>query len=270
MRVFFSVVFILSLSACHPKEAAEFPGRPIDQSFAGEYEEAAEKILSLSPNGVAIGEVHGQQEGVAFLKAVVAAAIARKEAIVLLLELTPGEAGLNPDVIPLSDFRAIDMTDKNLPFWTENSDMRATWELYNYILELTDVPGVEISYFLDPRLYPPPNKLKAHGLAERWQVTKQARPKSYIISWSGNYHTSVEENYPLDVTNSLCRYLEETYGYKPTCLSIDNRDASKDPCAARVEADVLKGEDVFEKWDYVIRRPDRCTRKSAWIGNSKK
>ena len=238
-----------------------------DESFTSEYEEAAETILNLSPNGIAIGEAHGQQEGVEFLKAVVSAATARGETVLLLLEIAPGEAGLDPGVIPLTDFRAIDLTDRNLPFWTENSDMRATWGLYDYILELSDVQGVEISYFLDPRLDPPPNKLKAHGLAERWQIAKQARPNSYIISLSGNNHTRVEPVYPLEVTNSLCRYLEETYGYKPSCISIDHQAASEVPCDAGVSAEVIKGDEVFEPWDYVIRRPDRCTRKATWVGS---
>ena len=270
MKLRYSLCLTVCLLGCQPSEnlpvdvQENYQVNKTTASFVEEYAEAANLMIDLSPNGIAIGEVHGQREGVEFTKAAVEAAVQKGKSVVLLLEIAPSEAGLNTSQIQLSDFRLIDITEENLPFWTDNSDMRATWELYDYVLELRDMPEVEVTYLLDPRLNPPPNKLKAHGLAERWHIAKQARPDSYLISLSGNYHTSINEAYPLDVTNSLCRYLDETYKYTPTCVSIDHKVAAKTLCETGVLAEVIKGGVVNEPWDYVIWRPDRCTRKSNW------
>ncbi|MEL6688124.1 MAG: hypothetical protein AAFP97_10950 [Pseudomonadota bacterium] len=231
-----------------------------------QFKTIARELIDVSPDGLAIGEVHGQIEGIEFMRAAIDVALETHDRVLLLLEITPEEAGLDIDQIIATDFILIDMSDMHLPFWTENLDKRASWELYEQISELRDMPRVEISYLWDPRLYGPPNFIKAHGLARRWHIVQEARPRSYIISLMGNLHTSKNYKYPLAVTNSLCRYLLETHEYAPTCLRVDHDLSSRIECPEGVRQQLFKGSDVFEDYDYVVHRSDRCTRKATWVG----
>lgn len=260
-----AIVFLAACGFQKDNQLHKAPLQPTD--FFEEFSDAADRLIQLSPNGLAIGEVHGQREGVEFMKAAVKSAVDRGLTVLLLLEISPSEAGLDVSSLDLGDYRAIDMSDKTLPFWTQNLDMRASWELYDYLVQVSGRPNIEVSYFMDSRLNPGPNRLKAHGLAERWNIAKQARPEHYVISWSGNYHTSVNQQYPLDVTNSMCRYLLETYDYAPTCMSVDSFASTGKNCADNVKAKLIEGPQVHEPWDYVVWHPDRCTRKSHWVGH---
>ena len=260
----------LALFACKPSVNSSAKGLPpISDAAEDELTQAARALVNLSPKGVAIGEVHGQLEGVKMLEAVVNAALENFDSIVVLIEVVPVEAGLDTETIPLSDFRAIEMSNKSLHFWTKNIDKRATWELHSLVSALKDRPKVELSYFYDPRLNPAPNHLKAHGMAERWHIAQKARPNSYIVALAGNHHTKVQYNYPLEVTNSICRYLYETYGYKPVCISVDHQASGEDGCVAGLPATLSEGAALFEPWNYVVRRTDRCTRSATWVGEKK-
>jgi len=53
-------------------------------------------------------------------------------------------------------------------------DKRATWELHAFFEKIAEMPNVSLSYLWDPRLNPPPNKLKAHGMAVRWKIAREA------------------------------------------------------------------------------------------------
>lgn len=157
------------------------------------------------------------------------------------------------------------MTSKTLPLWTSNFDKRATWELHALFERIENLQNVELSYFWDNRLDPPPNFLKAHGMAKRWKIAQGARPESYIIALAGNYHTSSSNQYDLDVTNSLCRYADEVLRLTITCIAADNLVSPNENCQEGQEGIVIKGKDVFQEWDYVVHRPDRCVVKAHWV-----
>ena len=128
------------------------------------------------------------------------------------------------------------------------------------------MPNVELSNLMDMRLNPLPNRLKAHGFAERWNVAQIARPESYIIALGGNYHTSTPiKKYDLDVTNSMCRYADERLDTKITCITVDNWLSPNENCKAGQQAIVLKGQDIVADWDYVVLRPDRCVVQAHWV-----
>lgn len=271
----FVLILILVLSACESPfqliEAVESIEKgdvsselsyPIDLA---DYSDVAKQLISLSPDGVAIGEVHGQIAGILLLEAVMTQAVEQGRNVLVLQEITPDEAGLNLDDVPARGFRVIDMTSKNLPFWKDNIDKRATWELNSFFNHLSKTPNVELSYLWDSRLNPPPNRLKAHGMAERWQIAKVARPDSYIIALAGNYHTSINDDYPLSDTNSLCRYAAEVYGFRPSCVAVDNWDSPNANCQKDQQAVLIKGSEIFEDWDYMIQRPDRCVVQAHWV-----
>jgi len=57
---------------------------------------------------------------------------------------------------------------------------------------------------------------------------------------------------------------------KLTCVAVDNLVSADENCLPNQKAVVLKGEDVFENWDYVIRRPDRCTVQAQWVNEAVK
>jgi len=94
------------------------------------------ELVEASPEGIAIGEVHGQIASIMLLEAVTEAALETYPTVLVLHEFTPGEA-----------------------------DKRATWELHAFFEKIAEMPNVSLSYLWDPRLNPPPNKLKAHGMA---------------------------------------------------------------------------------------------------------
>lgn len=121
----------------------------------------------------------------------------------------------------------------------------------------------------DGRLNPPPNRLKAHGFAERWKIAQAARPESYIIALGGNYHTSSSEQYDLDVTNSMCRYADERLDIQINCIAVDNWVSPNKNCKDNQEAIIINGEDIFDEWDYVVRRPDRCVVEAHWVNSTK-
>ena len=231
-----------------------------------DFSDAAERLLNLSPNGVAIGEVHGQLAGIMLLEAMTDAALKRGKKVLVLHEFAPIEAGLDIRDIPKNDFRIYDMTSKELPLWTDNIDKRATWELHAFFEKINTMPNVELSNLMDMRLNPLPNRLKAHGFAERWNVAQIARPESYIIALGGNYHTSTPiKKYDLDVTNSMCRYADERLDTKITCITVDNWLSPNENCKAGQQAIVLKGQDIVADWDYVVLRPDRCVVQAHWV-----
>lgn len=241
-----------------------------DQGFSypiplADFSEAAEQLLDLSPNGIAIGEVHGQLAGIMLLEAMTKAALRRGKKVLVLHEFGPTEAELDVKDIPKDDFRIYDMRSKDLPLWTDNIDKRATWELHAFFKKIATMPNVELSNLMDTRLNPPPNRLKAHGFAERWKVAQAARPESYIIALGGNYHMSYSKQYDLDVTNSMCRYADERLDIHINCISVDNWASPNENCAENQEAIIIKGEDVFYEWDYVVRRPDRCVVQAHWV-----
>ena len=210
-----------------------------------DFSDAAQQLLTLSPDGLAIGEVHGQLAGIMMLEAVMNAALAEDKAVLILHEFTPTEAGLKFENVPQDEFRTINMTDRTLPFWTDNIDKRATWELHAFFERIENLQNVELSYLWDGRLNPKPNRLKAHGFAERWKIAREAHPDSYIIALGGNYHTSSSDQYDLAVANSMCRYADEVLDIKLTCISMDNWLSPNENCKAGRQAIVLKGEDRF-------------------------
>jgi hypothetical protein len=230
-----------------------------------DFSQAAKELVKISPDGIAIGEVHGQLTGIMLLEAVTEAALDVHDSVLVLHEFSPREAGLNLGMTPKDGFQTYDMTDKTLPFWTDNIDKRATWELHAFFEKIADMSDVSLSYLWDERLNPPPNKLKAHGMAKRWQIAKLAHPNSYIVALGGNYHTQVSDRYPLEVTNSLCRYAQEKLGFRPSCVAVDNWSSPKENCKDNQTAIIRKGEDVFEHWDYVVWRPDRCVVEAHWV-----
>ncbi len=230
-----------------------------------DFTNAAEELVELAPNGIAIGEVHGQLAGIMLLDAVVEAAKKTHQTVLVLHEFTPSEIGLDWAETPSHSFQTYDATNPSLPFWTDNTDMRATHELRQFFIQISNDDAVELSYLLDPRLDPLPNRLKAHGFAERWAIAKRARPKAYIVSLSGNYHTSSSDRYDLEVTNSLCRYANEVIGLNLICVAVDNAYSPNGSCRVDEKAIILKGEDVYLDWDYVVRRPDRCVVQAHWV-----
>ena len=270
-----AIMTTLNLSACEaltdPPTTIESPDSALMSSefsypiALADYSEAAKQLINISPDGIAIGEVHGQIAGVLLLEAVMYAALNEGRSVLVLHEFTPSEAGLNLEKIPTGEFRVIDMTSKDLPFWKDNIDKRATWELRNFFEDISKTSYVELSYLWDSRLNPSPNRLKAHGMAERWQIAKVARPDSYIVALAGNYHISVNDNYPLNDTNSLCRYAEETYGFRPICVTVDNSASLNEDCQEEQQAVLVKGSVAFKDWDYVIQRPDRCVAQAHWV-----
>ena len=225
----------------------------------------AETLVDLAPNGIAIGEVHGQLAGIMLLDAVMQAAKETHQTVLVLHEFAPSEIGLDLATTPRQSFETYIATDANLPFWTDNIDKRATHELRELFIKMSKDEAVELSYLMDSRLNPLPNRLKAHGFAKRWEIAKKARPHSYIISLSGNYHTSSSDQYDLDVTNSLCRYADEVLSMKLTCITVDNLASLNEKCQDNQEAVLVKGEDVFLEWDYVVHRPDRCVVQAHWV-----
>jgi hypothetical protein len=235
-----------------------------------DFTDAAEQLLDLSPNGIAIGEVHGQLASIMLLEAMTDTVVKRGKKVLILHEFTPTEAGLDIDDSPMDTVRNVDLTSKDLPLWTDNFDKRATWELHAFFEKIAIMPNVELSHLWDGRLNPPPNLLKAHGFAERWKVAQAARPQSYIIAMGGNYHTSSPiKLYDLEVTNSMCRYADERLDIQITCITVDNWDSPNEDCKQGQKAIVLKGKDVFEHWDYVVRRPDRCVVQAHWVNAPK-
>lgn len=230
-----------------------------------DFSQVAQELVKKSPDGIAIGEVHGQIAGVMLLETVTEVALEIHDSVLILHEFTPQEAGLNLETTPQDDFQTYIMTDKTLPFWTDNIDKRATWELHAFFEDIFRMPDVSLSYLWDARLNPLPNKLKAHGMAERWQIAKLARPDSYIVVLGGNYHTQVSDKYSLEVTNSLCRYTEEKFGFRPSCVTVDNWLSPNENCKESQKAIMRKGEDVIMDWDYVVRRPDRCVVQAHWV-----
>ena len=235
-----------------------------------DFSDAARELVEASPEGIAIGEVHGQIASIMLLEAVTEAALETYPTVLVLHEFTPGEAGLDITATPKDSFQTYDITDISLPLWTSNIDKRATWELHAFFEKIAEMPNVSLSYLWDPRLNPPPNKLKAHGMAVRWKIAREARPDAYIVALAGNYHTSSSERYSLEETNSLCRYADEVFNMKLTCVAVDNLVSADENCLPNQKAVVLKGEDVFENWDYVIRRPDRCTVQAQWVNEAVK
>jgi len=272
----FVLIFLslsLGLAACSDTSVEHDnvkPSQPSqDEGFSypvplADFSDAAEQLFSLSPQGIAIGEVHGQIAGVVMLEAMATAALAQGKAVLILHEFTPSEAGLDLSDVLIDDFHTIYMTSKTLPFWTDNNDKRATWELQAFFQRVENLPNVELSYLWDSRLNPPPNRLKAHGMAERWKIAKEAKPDSYIIALAGNYHTQVKTDYPLEATNSLCRYTEEKYGFRPTCISVDRWLSPNENCQENQVAKLVKG-DIFSAWDYAVLRPDRCVVQAHWV-----
>lgn len=234
-----------------------------------DFSEAAEQLLDSSPNGIAIGEVHGQIAGILLLEAMTETALKRGISVLVLHEFTPTEAGLDIQDVPRDDFRIYDMTSKNLPLWKDNIDKRATWELHSFFEKIAATPNVELSNLWDGRLNPPPNRLKAHGFAERWKIAQAARPESYIIAMGGNYHMSSSEQYDLDVTNSMCRYANERLNIQINCITVDNWASPNKDCKLGQKAIIFKGKDIFEHWDYVVRRPDRCVVQAHWVNAPK-
>ena len=235
-----------------------------------DFSDAARELVEASPEGIAIGEVHGQIAGIMLLEAVTEAALETYPIVLVLHEFTPGEAGLDITATPKDSFQTYDITDISLPLWTSNMDKRATWELHAFFEKIAEMPNVSLSYLWDPRLNPPPNKLKAHGMAVRWKIAREARPDAYIVALAGNYHTSSSERYSLEETNSLCRYADEVFNMKLICVAVDNLVSANENCLPNQKAVVLKGEDIFENWDYVIRRPDRCTVQAQWVNEAVK
>ena len=230
-----------------------------------DFSQAAKELVKQSPDGIAIGEVHGQLAGIMLLEAVTKAALDVHGSVLVLHEFTPQEAGLNLDMAPKEDFQTYTMIEKTLPFWTDNVDGRATWELHAFFEKIAGMPDVSLSYLWDPRLNPPPKKLKAHGMAERWQIAKLANPNSYIVALGGNYHMHVSDRYPLDVTNSLCRYAIEKLGFRPSCVAVDGWNSPNENCQENQKAIIQKGEDVFKDWDYFVSRPDKCVVQAHWV-----
>ena len=237
---------------------------PYDIPLA-DFTNVAEKLVAQAPNGLAIGEVHGQLAGIMLLDAVIQAAKETHQTVLVLHEFAPSEIGLDLATTPRQSFETYVATDANLPFWTDNIDKRATHELWQLFIKISKDEAVELSYLMDTRLNPLPNRLKAHGFAKRWEIAKKARPQSYIVSLSGNYHTSSSDQYDLDVTNSLCRYAYETLGMMLTCITVDNSASPNENCQDNQEAALVKGEDVFLEWDYVVYRPDRCVVQAHWV-----
>ena len=225
---------------------------------------AVDALYTLSPHGVAVGEVHGNVEGLAVAKAFVERALADERDVVLLLETGPEELGV---MVPSDDYHAIDPTDPSAPLWSTNLDKRGTWELLEWLEDLVDMPKVEISYLLTRDSTKAAKGIQARGMAERWHVAQQANPDSFLVGWMGNYHASVRTNYPLDVTNSVCRYLLEVHGYKPTCMRAANSAAPDDPCPTGINAKRIATEEPMA-WPFIIERPDGCTRMARWVGNT--
>ena len=137
--------------------------------------------------------------------------------------------------------------------------------MHAFFERIEELPNVELSFLWDDRLNPLPNKLKAHGFAERWKVARSARPESYIIALGGNYHTSSSDQYDLDVTNSMCRYADERLNIQITCITMDNKTPLNKNCQTHQRAVVLAGNDISADWDYVVRRPDRCIAQAHWV-----
>lgn len=239
-----------------------------DFSYAiplADFTDAAEKLVALAPDGVAIGEVHGQLAGIMLLEAVVASAKKTHKSVLVLHEFVPTEINLDLSTTPSDSFDVYNPLDSTLPLWTLNNDKRATHELRQLFIKISKDNDVELSYLWDPRLNPLPNKLKAHGFAERWSIAKKARPEAYIVALAGNYHTSNSDRYDLDVTNSLCRYAEEKLNLNLICVSVDNHVSKNENCQDNQQAVLLKGEDLFLDWDYFIRRPDGCVAQAHWV-----
>ena len=272
--VFLSLVLALGLQACSnvlendsSDEIISTVTKVSEFSYPvplADFSQSAEELIKLYPDGIAVGEVHGQLAGVLLLDALVTAALADSHSVLVLHEFTPQEAGLSLQQVPKDTFRKIDMRSKSLPFWTENTDKRATWELYAFFVKLSTIQNVELSYLWDSRLNPKPNHLKAHGMAKRWKTAREARPDSYIIALGGNYHTQVITDYPLDVTNSLCRYTEEKYGFRPGCITVDHWLSPNENCRDNLSAELIKG-DIHTTWDYAVLRPDRCVVQAHWV-----
>lgn len=70
-----------------------------------DYSKAAVELFHLSPNGIAIGEVHGQIAGVMLLEAVLMTALKHGRSVVILHEFSPKEASLNLGDVPSLIFR---------------------------------------------------------------------------------------------------------------------------------------------------------------------
>jgi len=96
------------------------------------------------------------------------------------------------------------------------------------------------------------------------------KPDAYIVALAGNYHTSSAKRYSFEETNSLCRYADEVLNMKLICVAADNLVSVNENCLPNQKAVVLKGEDIFENWNYVIRRPDRCTVQAQWVNEAVK
>jgi len=264
-----SVLFLSALTGCSKNETVQHPTLQKDNfsydTPLADFSKAAQELLALSPEGLAIGEVHGQLAGIMLLEAVVDAAKETYPSVLILHEFTPSEIGLDLEDAPMEGFSTYDPSDPKLPFWNNNIDKRATHELRAYFSKIAGANNIEVSYLWDPRLAPLPNKLKAHAIAKRWKIAKTARPDAYIVSLSGNYHTSISHQYDLDVTNSLCRYADEVLSLKLTCITVDMGDSANENCEENQDAILLKGEDIFEQWDYAVRRPDKCVVQAHWV-----
>lgn len=248
------------LAACTPGAVSD----PVGEALAEELAPAADAIMARGFQGVAVGEVHGQRDGVALMQALVERAREAGQPVVVLIEAAPVEVGLPPDT-DWRRFQAVDMTAPDLPLWTTNTDKRATVELREALLELRGDPGVEVSYLMGQPPSKYPNGIKAHGLAEQWHTARQARPEHFIVGLMGNYHSRVATDYPLEVTNSLCRYLEEAHGYTPLCLRVSKHQPNNVPCPPGVQARVVAGADIGEPWPLVVERLDGCTRAARWV-----
>lgn len=268
MKIISACLSCLLLISCSKAETPDTSPLPVQFTYdtpLADFSNAAEELVALAHNGVAIGEAHGQLAGIMLLDAVVEAAKKRYESVLVLHEFTPSEIGLDLAVTPIDSFQTYSPTDPSLPLWTNNIDKRATHELRQYFLKISKDNAVELSYLWDGRLSPLPNKLKAHGFAERWAIAKKARPEAYIVALGGNYHTSTSHLYDLDVTNSLCRYADERLNLNLTCVSVDNNASKNEDCKENQQALLLKGEDLFLGWDYFIQRPDGCVVQAHWV-----
>jgi len=261
-----SFAAILSCSQAQDVIKTQPPNTEFSYDFPlADYSAVAQQLIDLSPNGIAIGELHGQLAGILLLEDIVRIAQKTYPSVLVLIEVTPQELDLNIDDVSVEGFQTFDISDPSLPFWNDNIDKRATHELRLYLSKITNEKNVEQSYLWDSRLNPPPNALKAHGFAKRWEIAKAARPNAYIVALAGNYHTSVNHDYPLNETNSMCRYADEKLDIKLTCIAVESHGSKNNDCKDNQTAILQRGSEVYEDWHYVIRRPDRCLVEAHWV-----
>jgi len=70
-----------------------------------DFSQVAQELVKKSPDGIAIGEVHGQIAGVMLLETVTEVALEIHDSVLILHEFTPQEAGLNLETTPQDDFQ---------------------------------------------------------------------------------------------------------------------------------------------------------------------